>query len=198
MWSLSSLFTAFSVVFWVLNYKNIPLTPSEEVGNVFRVRTYTTRSPAMECDLNGHKSNSTYFSDLDIARTDLMVDVFRKLILDLKKRDGRWVYIPLGAVASVFRREIKPYASYNIRSKIVGWDDKWLFVVSKFESPQTKKLHAISVTKYVFKMGRKTLPIREALERNGTWSPEIERQGREGMKWVQGIVDLDQIEEMPF
>ncbi|KAK7207418.1 hypothetical protein BZA70DRAFT_13518 [Myxozyma melibiosi] len=213
-WSVSTIFTAVTAVFWLLNAKNFPFAwhirfyksltyflyihkPRPEVaGDVFRKSIYTNRSPAMECDLNGHKSNSTYFSDLDIARTDLMVEVFRKLLLDVKKNDGIWLYIPVGAVATVFKREIKPYIKYQISSRVLGWNDKWLFVLSRFEDPKTKKLYAFSLTKYVLKKGRITVPIPEALKASDLWSEEVERKGREGLKYAQGLLDLDMLEEV--
>ncbi|KAK9333720.1 hypothetical protein V1520DRAFT_331547 [Lipomyces starkeyi] len=216
MWSLSTLFSVFSVLFWVVNAKNIPLawharfyrslvyflwinknTPAVE-ADVFRTRVWTSRSPAMECDLNGHKSNSTYFSDLDIARTDLMVDVFKNMLLSTKKESGIWPYIPLGAVVSIFRREIKPFVKYNIKSKIIGWDEKWLFVVSRFELAGSTNTCAISLSKYVFKLGRRTITPQDALKQCGLWSPEVEAKGYDGRKKVQGLIDLDQLEEEEF
>ncbi|KAK9322367.1 hypothetical protein V1517DRAFT_323591 [Lipomyces orientalis] len=216
MWSLSTIFSVFSVLFWVVNSKSIPFawhcrfyrsliyflwinrnTPAVE-ANVFRTRVWTSRSPPMECDLNGHKSNSTYFSDLDNARTDLMVDVFKKMLLGTRKESGTWPYLPLGAVVSIFRREIKPFAKYNIKSKIIGWDGKWLFVVSRFELAESAHTCAISISKYVFKLGRKTIAPQDVLKQCGLWSPEVEDKGREGRKKVQGLMDLDQLEEEEF
>ncbi|KAK9447651.1 uncharacterized protein V1518DRAFT_428619 [Limtongia smithiae] len=215
MWSISTIFSVLTASYFLISWKNIPFAwhfrfykslgyylyvhknKLEVEADPFRTSTVQYRSPAAECDLNGHKSNSTYFSDLDIARTDLMVDVFRKMLLDTKAKEGKWPYIPLGAVASIFRREIKPYALYNIKSRILGWDEKWLFVISRFESP-SGKLHALSVTKYVFKLGRKTIAPKDALDQCGLWSPEIEKRGQEGRKKVQGFLDLDALEDEPF
>ncbi|KAK9465077.1 hypothetical protein V1512DRAFT_229362 [Lipomyces arxii] len=216
MWTVSTIFSVLSAVFWLVNYKNIPTAwhyrfykslfyffyvnknPKAIEENVFRTRVWKSRSSFMECDLNGHKSNSTYFSDLDIARTDLMVDVFKKTFLDTKKKTGKWIYLPLGAVATVFRREIKPFAAYTIKSKIVAWDDKWLFVVSKFEMVGIPKTCAISVTKYVFKMGRKTIPPADALKDCGLWTPEAEAKARAELPKCQGLLDLDQLEDEEF
>ncbi|KAK9370859.1 hypothetical protein V1509DRAFT_614995 [Lipomyces kononenkoae] len=216
MWRLSTIFSVLSVLFWAVNAKNIPFAwhgrfyksvlyylwinrnPAAIEADVFRTKVWTSRSPAMECDANGHKSNSTYFSDLDIARTDLMVDVFKKMLLNTKKETGIWPYLPLGAVVSIFRREIKPYAKYSIKSKIIGWDEKWLFIVSRFELAGSPKACAISISKYVFKLGRKTIAPRDALKQCGLWSPEVEAKGYDGRKKVQGLLDLDQLEEEKF
>lgn len=36
-----------------------------------------------------------------------------------------------------FHREIKPYQRYEVRSRILAWDQKWIFVVSYFVKPGT-------------------------------------------------------------
>lgn len=158
---------------------------------------YTTFAPAMECDLNFHKSNSTYFSDLDIARTDLMVDVFRDMLSETKKKEGFYPYIPLGAVTCIFKRELKPYQQYKIRSKVLGWDEKWLFVLSKFEY-MNGKLAAVAVTKYVFKLKRRTIPPKDAIQMCYQWSEELEKKGREGMVKVKGLLEIEALEDEPM
>ncbi|KAI9865118.1 MAG: hypothetical protein M1813_002438 [Trichoglossum hirsutum] len=40
--------------------------------------------------------------------------------------------IALGAVSCVFRREIAPYEEYEIWSRVLCWDQKWLYIVSHF------------------------------------------------------------------
>lgn len=38
----------------------------------------------------------------------------------------------LGGVSCIFRREIKPYERYEIWSRILCWDRKWVYIVSHF------------------------------------------------------------------
>jgi hypothetical protein len=38
----------------------------------------------------------------------------------------------LGGVSCTFRREIKPYEKYEIWSRVLCWDEKWLYIVSHF------------------------------------------------------------------
>lgn len=108
-------------------------------------------TPLPECDYNGHKSNSTYFSDLDMARTQLIACLLRKGIRNAGKyhrRDGRRVddaaeikgaddkpvkgafMIALGGVSCHFKREIKPYERFEIWTRVLAWDRKWVYVVS--------------------------------------------------------------------
>lgn len=99
----------------------------------------------METDYNLHKSNSTYFMDLDISRSHLATHLFgpgmprisdnvkTKVVLD---KDGNAVRggfgIGLGAVFCSFRKEIGPYQGYETWSRILAWDRKWLYIVTHF------------------------------------------------------------------
>ncbi|EPS40130.1 hypothetical protein H072_6067 [Dactylellina haptotyla CBS 200.50] len=133
-----------------------------------------SRSPLYECDFNYHKSNSTYFSDLDIARTHLVAHLIKKSLRLRRQRGDKPLYVALGGVASLFRREIKPFEKYEVWSRVLSWDDKWFWVVSHFVSAKgdpkqngRRKIYASSLSKYVFKVERKTIPPTEVLEESG-------------------------------
>lgn len=187
-------------------------------------------------DYNFHKSNSTYFTDLDIARTHLATAILRKGIRGVKEdkeatfsfrntsraaghkrvehisplgasgdtsdsaekplTEKEWhaqvtqpgpLLIALGAVTCNFHREIKPYRRYEIWTRLMTWDRKWLYIVSHFVEQGTfkptsyslqlgrqgnkrvenltrgdkaklkRKIFASSVAKYVVKKGRLTI-----------------------------------------
>ena len=38
----------------------------------------------------------------------------------------------LGGVSCTFRKEIKPYQKYEVWSRVLSWDDKWIYIVSHF------------------------------------------------------------------
>lgn len=132
-------------------------TPS----HLFSPISSTSRSPLYECDLNLHKSNSTYFSDLDIARTHLICHLIKRSL-----RTRRSLYVALAGVSCLFRREIKPFEKYEIVSRLLGWDGKWVWVVSHFvaikkDKDGSRKIFASALSKYVFKMGRITVKPEE-------------------------------------
>ena len=110
---------------------------------LFAPLTISTRTPFLEIDHNLHKSNSTYFSDLDESRTALMVHFlsstkFSPQELDKEGFKGPFAVI-LGAVHASFLKEIKPYEKYSVRSRVVGWDGKWILIGSVFVRTKTKK-----------------------------------------------------------
>ncbi|KAF6804962.1 capsule polysaccharide biosynthesis protein [Colletotrichum sojae] len=213
------------LLFAVLNMKNLPfvwtyriwhaifyhlfIRASPRLGprSLFRPMITQSHAPITEIDYNVHKSNSTYFADLDVSRTHLCTYLlrpgFRKLAHNAttalvtdpttgKPARGK-LGIMLGAVHCSFRREITAYAPYEMWSRVLAWDRKWLYVVTHFVpkgvarpsewldpkfgaarvrkgSPGAnsqdweKKIYATGVSKYVFKIGRLTVHPAVALE----------------------------------
>lgn len=112
-------------------------------SSLFQPTITSTRAPITECDYNLHKSNSTYFSDLDVTRSNIVCVLLRDGIIKLNRTPqvviapdgnpakGKWA-IMLGAVSCSFKREIAPYEAYEMWSRILCWDRKWIYVVTHF------------------------------------------------------------------
>lgn len=94
-----------------------------------------------DCDYNIHKSNSTYFADLDVSRAHHVSAIIRTGLARLNKGDqeglpdstkqakGSYV-VALGAVNCYFQRQIEPLQQFEIFTRVQSWDRKWLYVVS--------------------------------------------------------------------
>ncbi|KAL2828436.1 hypothetical protein BDW59DRAFT_170938 [Aspergillus cavernicola] len=159
---------------------------------VFTPYSITTRTPLLETDYNLHKSNSTYFTDLDVSRTALVTRLYspgvgiisKELDAELAataKNEGKKappprksIYIALGAVYCSFKREIKPYELFEVESRVLGWDQKWMYILSFFLRPAAaggkgggRVLYATAVSKYVVKKGRLTVAPERVLRRSG-------------------------------
>jgi hypothetical protein len=84
--------------------------------------------------------------------------------------------IILGSVHTSFHREIKPYELYEVRSRVLGWDKKWIVVGSFFVRPRKQKdngeevLLASALSKYVVKKGRFTVSPERCFTAAG-WLP---------------------------
>lgn len=138
-----------------------------------------TRSPLLETDYNLHKSNSTYFADLDESRTALMTKILIPSLkqgsknLEKEGHKGRLAVI-LGSVHTSFHREINPYELYEVRSRILGWDKKWIVIGSWFIRPARKGkeevLLASALSKYVVKKGKFTVSPERCFTTAG-WLP---------------------------
>lgn len=147
---------------------------------LFEADILRDRVPLAEIDINLHKSNSTYFTDLDISRIRLMAQVIapawpmddmliaylgRDSLPKKEKLKGRAGLI-LGATYTSFHKEMKPFVAYQVESKILGWDSHWIYVGSWFVSrhapgKKPKQVFASSLSKYIIKKGRIT--VRPAL-----------------------------------
>ncbi|OOQ83313.1 hypothetical protein PEBR_35066 [Penicillium brasilianum] len=195
-----------AVLYHSIARKNDVVTVERHGGqSLFGYIVTSSRSPLYECDINGHKSDSTYFSDLDINRIHLITRLF-KGAGDLSLRPARpnvaredrpkKMRVLLGGTCCSFRREIKPYAAYEIYSRVLAWDEKWLYVVSYFVKPgSARKMASLqnkagdksemadvargmvftsAITKFVFKEGRKTVRPADALTELGLLSASNE------------------------
>lgn len=147
----------------------------DDTKPLFKYLTTTTRAAPLECDYNGHKSNSTYFTDLDVNRTQLLCRLF-KLVLSASHYDrskrNKHLNIALGSTCCVFRREIQPLQEVEIWSRVLSWDEKWVYLVSYFVRgksgkkggvPREEDILASAIGRYVFKDRRKTVRPIEAL-----------------------------------
>ncbi|PGH14886.1 hypothetical protein AJ79_02748 [Helicocarpus griseus UAMH5409] len=91
-----------------------------------------TRAPLTECDYNIHKSNSTYFTDIDISRGNLSLLLFTQCLSFRPTPEAGNAFLVLSGVQCVFRKEIRPYEPYEVWSRVFSWDEKWLYVVTHF------------------------------------------------------------------
>jgi hypothetical protein len=153
----------------------------------------TSYTPLLDIDYNLHKSNSTFFNDLDDNRTELMLALFKNVVKPVKdgKETLKGKMFVLGGTSCIFKKAITPLARYEISSRVLCWDTKWVYVVSHFTKPgsnkpthflvgsqsnktvsssvkgdhgdQQDRIYATAITKYVFKAGRITCTPESAL-----------------------------------
>ncbi len=96
-----------------------------------------------DCDFNLHLTNGRYFSLLDVARIEHLARM--KLLGPLLRR--RWLPV-LNATEITFIRPLPPLRRFDITTRIVTWDEKYLYLEQHFETPGT--LHAVSLARAAF------------------------------------------------
>ena len=118
---------------------------------------------------------------MDVSRTKLITPLFspgwQKLNGELERqghsKKGRMV-IALGGVQVSFRRELGIYERVEVRSRVLGWDEKWTVILSCFVRKKGGKgeeeLCAAGLSKYVVKKGRFTVAPERVLRMAG-WLP---------------------------
>ena len=97
-------------------------------------------SSLVEIDVYGHKSNSTYFADVDISRAHLVTTLFGRAIEKIRggttmnglSGSASQFTMALGAVSCSFRNEIRPYERYDLWTRVISWDQKWVYLVTHF------------------------------------------------------------------
>ncbi|KAK5109215.1 hypothetical protein LTR62_007197 [Meristemomyces frigidus] len=224
MWKLAA------AVFALANLKNLPgvwhirvlrgilyqlyLQPSPQPPKyLFAPLITSSRNTLYDCDYNFHKSNSTYFADLDVARAHTVGCLIRTGLARLNRgdEDGLSVettdakgsyYVALGAVSCFFQKQIEPLQAFEIHTRVLSWDRKWLYLVSHIvkkgavkpeayvlqpwkkarvqkqdEEELKKHIFATSVARYCFKKGRLTINPEVVLERSRLLPPRPDGVG---------------------
>jgi acyl-CoA thioesterase FadM len=118
----------------------------------------------LDMDPNIHLNNGRYLAFMDLGRLDLIIRAgfYRFLLRE------RWGLV-MGGCLMRYRRQLGPFQRFRLVTRLVGWDEKWLFVEHRFESRHG--LHAIGHTKLVLMEGGSSLPMPRALERLGYAQP---------------------------
>ena len=101
----------------------------------------TTRKPFRvwphDCDMNIHLTSSRYLALMDLCRVDWLLALGVGRIL-LKKR---WKFV-VNAQEITYIREVKPFCRFDIKSRVLGWDEKYFYVEHRVV--RKGKLHAIA------------------------------------------------------
>ncbi|MGY4533314.1 acyl-CoA thioesterase FadM [Pseudomonas sp. TE3786] len=81
----------------------------------------------LDLDLNRHVTNGRYFTLADIGRMDYVLrsGAFRVAL--------RHKAVPIvGDTWGKFRRELRLFETFEIHTRMLGWDEKWSFMEHRF------------------------------------------------------------------
>lgn len=82
-----------------------------------------------DLDLNLHMNNGRYLTLMDLGRADLMIRT--GLLGPILRR--RWMPV-LGGATVRYRRSLSPFERFVLRTRLLCWDDKWLFIEHRVET----------------------------------------------------------------
>lgn len=117
-----------------------------------------------DLDLNGHMNNGRYATIMDLGRMDLCL---RNGILKVMIKQKS---IPvLGSVQLRFRIPLMPFQSYRLETKVICWDEKWVYLEQQFIIKKGKKagvVAAIGIVKGGFynAKNKQTVPTQDLLD----------------------------------
>lgn len=110
-----------------------------------------------DCDLNVHLNAGRFISFMDVGRVELLgrMRLFRKVI-------GRgWRPINGGMIIR-FRRSLLPFERFTLRSRVMGWDEKWIYFEHIIE--RQGQVCAVGNARGLFREGTRSVPPAELLE----------------------------------
>lgn len=97
-----------------------------------------------DLDVNFHMNNGRYLTLMDLGRLDLIA---RNGLLRLVARER---LMPLvGSAMMHYFRPLGPFSRYELRSRLLGWDEKWFYAEHRFEQRGT--LMALGTIKGLFR-----------------------------------------------
>lgn len=125
--------------------------------------TVRMRALPGDCDANLHVNNGRYLQVMDLGRFALVVRLGLARVMYEKK----WGAV-VGAVEMEFLEEIPLFSRFELTTRIVGWDGKWVYMEQRFE--RNGALLAIGRVQGVFRAKGRTVPTAEVLAEITPWS----------------------------
>ncbi len=118
-----------------------------------------------DLDMNMHMTNSRYHSFMDLSRIDFMI------------RNGAWGRVraaglyPVLSFSSIrFRRPIRPFQKFAVTSRVVSWDERWIYLEHKVLAGGDTA--AITILKCTFLSKEGRIPTDELLGIMGYTGPK--------------------------
>lgn len=96
-----------------------------------------------DLDFNLHMTNSRYNSFADLSRVSF---ILRTGVFDRLRHEG---FFPvLGSSTMRFRRPIALFERFAVTTRILTWDEKWIYLLHRFET--AKDVPAVGAVKVAF------------------------------------------------
>lgn len=113
-----------------------------------------------DLDSNLHMNNGRYFSVADLGRLDqgLRSGVWREAL----KKGWR----PMAGDSDArFSRSLQPFAAFDLHTRTLGWNDKWIFCEHRFM--QGSRVCALVLVRYLFVSRKGPVPPARVMALSG-------------------------------
>ena len=109
-----------------------------DLGHYDIARTNFITLPT-DLDINRHMNNGVYFSIMDVARFDMLVrnGVWRAF------RSKGW-YPVVASETITFRKSLSLWQRFTIESKLLGYDDRAVYIEQRFVRPGRRRARGCS------------------------------------------------------
>lgn len=127
-----------------------------------RLRVYPN-----DLDFNGHMNNGRYLTLMDLGRMHLVYCTGLWGIVTREK-----LAPTLAAVQMRYRMQLLPFQPFDLETRVLCWDDKWVYMEQRFlyvNGPKTGAVAAIGLVKGAFydRRIKTTMPTRDLLVKIG-------------------------------
>jgi acyl-CoA thioesterase FadM len=121
-----------------------------------------------DLDVNVHMNNGRYLALMDLGRFDVIV---RAGLYRPRSHVRRWPLI--GSAMIRFRRSLQPFSRFELRTRVLGWDDRWFVFEQRFE--QDGQVVCSGLARGLFRTPRGSLAPGDLLREGGfpTESPPL-------------------------
>ncbi|MBP6518289.1 MULTISPECIES: thioesterase family protein [unclassified Shewanella] len=158
-------------LFWLLFWRTRHCRKIDFLGT----SRITYRALPSDCDINFHLTNSRYPAFMDLARTYMLAE------MGLLKRFLKLKWMPIvNAAEFTYIRDIKPLKTFEIETKVVGWDEKYFYIEQRFVSE--RGLHCIVHVRGVFVCKGKQVPL-DVLVKEAGYTDAAPELPPEVVKW---------------
>jgi acyl-CoA thioesterase FadM len=113
-----------------------------------------------DLDVNLHMTNARYLSIMDLGRTDLLIRAGQLGVV----RKMRWLPV-VGSIDIRFRHSLRPLQRFTLKTRLLCWDDKWLYMEQRLESD--KGVHAVAMVRGLFRGRGGSVPSQVLLDAMG-------------------------------
>lgn len=113
-----------------------------------------------DLDFFGHMNNGRFLTLMDSGRFDIMARIGFLPVL----RRNRWISV-LGGADIRFLRPMRPFQRFELRSRVVCWDQKWFYIQQDFHSEG--KMVATALVRGLMRAKGRSVPTGEALAAAG-------------------------------
>ncbi|MDQ0577560.1 acyl-CoA thioesterase [Agromyces albus] len=151
-----------------------------DLGHYEIARTNFITLPT-DLDINRHMNNGVYFSIMDVARFDMLV---RNGVWRIMREKG-W-YPVVASETITFRKSLNLWQRFTIESRILGFDEKAVYVEQRFVRPGADGVPEVFAQGFIrgrfLRKSGGIVPVPELIEAFGTVEGEglpewIERWG---------------------
>jgi acyl-CoA thioesterase FadM len=135
------------------------INPDEETSLNFRVWITDVDLSIM--------NNAAMLSITEMGRIDLMIRTgFLKHVWRNK------LYVPLASISAQFRRPLKRFQKFQLKTQLIYWDEKWIYISHRIECEE--KIIAVALAKCTVKKGTEIIPFESIIHKlNWEMKPKI-------------------------